>query len=137
MVEPILPELHLQLPRRMKLFVPGVPVPQGSMSVFNGRVVHQKSKALKDWRSLIAAAYIGDQNLGPIQVELLFVMPRPRSVTREYPCVKPDLDKLCRSVLDALTGMAYKDDSQVVSLVARKVYGPLTGVEITVGVLGA
>ena len=32
----------------------------------------------------------------------------------------PDLDKLVRSVLDALTGYAYIDDRQVGSLVASK-----------------
>ena len=33
----------------------------------------------------------------------------------------PDIDKLCRAVLDALTGVMYADDRQVVALSARKV----------------
>jgi len=43
---------------------------------------------------------------------------------------KPDIDKLCRAVLDALTGIAYADDSQVVALDASKVYGPTASTEI-------
>ena len=35
---------------------------------------------------------------------------------------KGDIDKLCRSTLDALTLSAIADDSQVVSLEARKYY---------------
>jgi Holliday junction resolvase RusA-like endonuclease len=36
--------------------------------------------------------------------------------------VKPDIDKLSRSVLDCLSGRIIKDDSQVVILNARKEY---------------
>lgn len=36
--------------------------------------------------------------------------------------VKPDTDKLIRSTLDALTGVAYDDDSQVVNISACKIY---------------
>jgi Holliday junction resolvase RusA-like endonuclease len=32
----------------------------------------------------------------------------------------PDLDKLVRAVLDALTGIAYLDDKQVVAINARR-----------------
>lgn len=41
-----------------------------------------------------------------------------------YPCSRTagDIDKLSRSILDALTGIVYEDDSQVVILNARKEY---------------
>ena len=55
---------------------------------------------------------------------------KPKTVKRIYPFVRPDLDKLCRAVLDALTGIAYKDDQQVVSLFATKSYGERAGVFI-------
>jgi len=48
-----------------------------------------------------------------------------------------DLDKLCRAILDALTGVAYLDDRQVVELDARKAYlmgrdaAPYTQITIT------
>ena len=34
-----------------------------------------------------------------------------------------DIDKLCRGVLDALTGVVFADDAQVVRLTAGKNYG--------------
>lgn len=43
------------------------------------------------------------------------------------PSVRPDLDKLCRAVLDALTDAGiWHDDSQVCSLSAIKVYADET-----------
>lgn len=48
------------------------------------------------------------------------------------PTGKPDLDNLAKSVKDALTGVAYVDDGQVVALRLRKVYAPIPSTEITV-----
>jgi Holliday junction resolvase RusA-like endonuclease len=38
------------------------------------------------------------------------------------PRSKPDVDKLARTTLDALTGIAFDDDSRIVDLVTRKRY---------------
>lgn len=38
------------------------------------------------------------------------------------PRTKPDIDKLARTTLDALTGIAFDDDSRIVDLVLRKRY---------------
>lgn len=38
------------------------------------------------------------------------------------PTVSPDIDKLLRSTLDALTGLVFDDDSRVSTLIARKMY---------------
>jgi crossover junction endodeoxyribonuclease RusA len=73
---------------------------------------------------------------GPVAVHVKFVMPRPKHHYRtgrnahllrdsapEYPTGKPDLDKLCRALLDSLTAAGVvKDDAQVVWLDAIKVY---------------
>lgn len=111
----------------------GIPVPQGSMKVINGRVLHSQGSALAVWRSTIAwsakqagAIPVAD----PIQMTLVFIMPRPKTVKREFPSVAPDLDKLIRAALDALTGVAYLDDGQVVEIHAHKIYGSSPGLEI-------
>lgn len=67
----------------------------------------------------------------PIEVTLLFQIKKPKSSKREQPCVKPDLDNFCKSVLDAMSDF-WIDDSQIVRLYARKRYGmvPLIGVQI-------
>lgn len=111
----------------------GTPVPQGSMKVINGHVLHSKGAALAVWRSGIAWAAVqagAKVSNEPIAITMVFVMPRPKSVKRVLPTVAPDLDKLVRGVLDALTGVCYTDDAQVVSINAHKVYGSSAGVEI-------
>jgi Holliday junction resolvase RusA-like endonuclease len=72
--------------------------------------------------------------LGPVRVEIDFYLPRPASIKiskRPLPIVPPDLDKLCRAVLDGLgqglngksgDGLLWGDDSQVVELLASKFY---------------
>jgi crossover junction endodeoxyribonuclease RusA len=60
---------------------------------------------------------------GGVAVHLDFVLPRPKSTpkTQTPPAVKrPDLDKLIRACLDAITGICIGDDSQVVAIVASK-----------------
>ena len=49
------------------------------------------------------------------------------------PQKKPDLDNVIKIVMDALNGVAYHDDAQVVSVEARKLYSMNPRVEVTVG----
>ena len=64
---------------------------------------------------------------GAVRLGINFYMPRPASVKvakRPLPIVAPDLDKLVRGVGDALKAAGvYKDDAQIVSIQATKVYG--------------
>lgn len=125
------------------LFVPGDAAPQGSKRhVGNGRMV-ESSKAVGPWRERVAlAAHAHGWKLAPagvpVIVDLVFVRPRPVSTPkrRTPPAVKkPDADKLARAILDALTGIAFTDDSQVIDLRARKrlaEIGETPGVHITV-----
>jgi len=63
---------------------------------------------------------------GPVAVRLVFALSRPRQVPAEragWPSAKPDVDKLTRAVLDALTAAGvWKDDAQVCDLRAVKHY---------------
>lgn len=113
----------------------GKPVPQGSMRAFNNHIVHNKSAELMAWRSLIAieAKKAGCKPIeGAIEIKLDFIYQKPKSVKRDLPTVAPDLDKQIRSVLDALTGVAYVDDGQVVGITATKRYGAIPGVIVSV-----
>jgi crossover junction endodeoxyribonuclease RusA len=115
--------------------VEGKPIQQGSMRAFNNRVVHNKTKDLMAWRSKVgqAAHLAGCTPIeGAITIEIAFYYERPKSVTRDLPTVPPDLDKQIRSILDALTGIAYRDDAQVVQIVASKAYRARGGVDIVI-----
>jgi Holliday junction resolvase RusA-like endonuclease len=70
---------------------------------------------------------------GPIELELIFQMPRPKSHYRsdgvrlrpQAPSghvIRPDCTKLARSTEDALTGKAYLDDAQIVKQCHEKFY---------------
>jgi len=49
---------------------------------------------------------------------------REKAIQRKkYPTARPDLDNLWKAVADALNGIAYNDDSQIVAITCRKVYG--------------
>lgn len=120
----------------LTLNVSGLPVSQGSMRtwVHNGHpIITSASKGLKDWRHLVATqASESMRGRAPIpkrthaaQVTLTFYMPRPQSGvprSQRAPRTAPDLDKLVRAVLDALTKIAFEDDSQVTALSAFKWY---------------
>jgi Holliday junction resolvase RusA-like endonuclease len=110
------------------IWVEGLPIAQGSKNAFNrgGRIVLVESaKGLKSWREIIAhVAKMSNREVSDdaIKLSLLFLMPAPKKLMRRYPTTKPDLDKLTRAVLDALTGVWYLDDAQVVALDVQKGY---------------
>lgn len=68
-----------------------------------------------------------------VSVSVTAIYPIPKSATKAsvaaiqdgkiLPKKKPDIDNVLKVVLDSLNGIAYKDDSQVVTVVGQKVYG--------------
>jgi Holliday junction resolvase RusA-like endonuclease len=128
----------------------GEPVPQGSKSVrvVKGRAyLYEDNPALlgKDgWRAKIVTAASARARLAgwapldcAVEVVITFWMTRPKSVpvtAREYPCVKPDSDKLTRAVFDALTiAEIVTDDARIVHHDVWQRYAVATpGVRITV-----
>jgi Holliday junction resolvase RusA-like endonuclease len=48
------------------------------------------------------------------------------------PTSKPDVDNYLKAVLDALNGLAFEDDSQIVRTVAEKQYSEAPFVQITI-----
>jgi Holliday junction resolvase RusA-like endonuclease len=86
-----------------------------------GAVVTHGAKS-KQWEGKVREALAGlDPLAGPLTVELWFWVQRPSSVTRPYPSVVPDIDKLTRAVLDGMKG-AIEDDSRVVDLEVHERY---------------
>lgn len=52
------------------------------------------------------------------------------------PIVKPDCDNISKNILDALNGLAYPDDKQVVTLVIRKWYAESPEVTVDISEIG-
>ena len=126
------------MPNSLTLVVYGLPSPQGSKKyVGNGRMI-ESSKAVAPWRQDIKHAALActphdwDTTL-PMALSVVFRFKRPqahigkRGLKPSAPqhCTSAragDIDKLQRSLLDGLTGVAYDDDRQVVRVIAEKRY---------------
>lgn len=132
---------------RIEFFVPGRPAPQGSKRHVGRGILIESSKEVGPWRERVAIAahtamLHADTPIiaGAVSVCLNFVLPRPKSAPKRStpPAIKrPDLDKLERAILDAITGTIIADDSQVISLTGYKRLAEIDetpGVEIRVEV---
>lgn len=130
---------------RLVVVVHGIPAPQGSKRHVGRGVLVESSAAVRPWRDavraeaaqVIATAVGWDVGrLDPVELDAVFTVARPAGHYRtgkhsaelkpsapEQPVGRPDLDKLVRSTLDALTDAGvFVDDARVVELSAVKVY---------------
>jgi len=113
-----------------------LPAPQGSKSAWG----QEMSKNLPAWREAVGLrakiAMRGRRKEdGPVQVTVRFFIKRPltrRTPDEEWVTKSPDLDKLCRSVLDAMSGIVYEDDRLVAELHACKVWRDTPGATVVV-----
>lgn len=81
----------------------------------------------------------------PILVEALFVKSIPKSWSKKkreaalrgeiLPTSRPDIDNYLKT-LDALIGLAYEDDSQIVQIIAEKMYAEKPSVTVRIMALG-
>ncbi len=126
----------------------GVPQPQGSTRTFLRKdggppIVTSDNPKLKPfrqelaWVALDAMQKAGQQKVPrgvPVALSVAFYFEKPKSARKseQWKTTKPDLDKLLRAVLDALTGIAYEDDSQVCECSLVKAFGSLARAEILV-----
>lgn len=112
--------------QKVRLEIFGLPKPQGSKRhVGNGVLIEAAGEPLKVWRRAIAEACVNETKLtGPLTVEAIFFLPRPKSVKRPLPIVPPDIDKLARGLLDGIgqSKTVWDDDAQVIRLTVTKVY---------------
>ncbi|MCL4440444.1 MAG: RusA family crossover junction endodeoxyribonuclease [Firmicutes bacterium] len=126
----------------------GEPVAQGRprASTFGGFVKMydpKKSRDFKDYVKLAASQYAPAKLIeGPVVLQLSIYRPIPKSFSKKKaalaedgqlrPTSKPDVDNYVKGIKDALKGVIWKDDSQVVDLVAGKYYGERPRVEIII-----
>lgn len=83
-----------------------------------------------DWKRTIVAqvlSQLGGQpeiHEGPLALEMHFHLTRPKTLPKKVTqhIKKPDCDNLLKAV-DALKGILFRDDSQIVRIEATKQYG--------------
>ena len=129
----------------------GHPEPQGSTKAFipkgwSRAVITTDNAKLKPWRQQLSAsaevalAENGGELLAKpagVRLAVCFYFEKPASVSRKrlLPSVKPDIDKLTRALMDALTGTIFEDDAQVTDIVVAKRYGIPERAEIQVEII--
>lgn len=142
-------------------FVPGIPQPAGSKKAFvlrkggayTGRaVIVDANDKSKPWQRSVQATileFFANEPLqpfdGPIRLIVEFRLPRPKGHYRTgknaselrpgappFPTTKPDATKLLRGLEDALTGIVWKDDSQIVTQIVRKRYHDSPGAAVEI-----
>lgn len=146
--------------KEVRFFCAGIPSPGGSKNAFclrkngayTGRavVVDAGGKKTKEWRQNVAVAAMEAMKVadlapleGPIETEMIFQMPRPKSHFRSDGVTlrpgsplrhvfKPDCLKLARSTEDSLTGRCFRDDCQIVKQTQEKFYSDRPGAWIIV-----
>lgn len=123
----------------------GKPQPQGSMKAFmvagRPRLTSDNAK-MKPWRQEVGQTALSERPSAnvwagkhePVSVRYSFYFAKPKSAKKDRtaPAVKPDIDKLIRSTTDALTGILYADDGQIIEVTAAKHYGLPERAEIEV-----
>lgn len=131
------------------------PIRKGGVLTGKFIVTDAAGQANKDWRASVAHEGMESMRLDygdtggtraplryPLEIELAFVMPRPKyhfkangELKGVYPdehAIKPDLGKLVRSTVDALTHIIWADDAQIVKETHSKAYGSRPGVTVIV-----
>jgi Holliday junction resolvase RusA-like endonuclease len=119
--------------------VPGIPIPQPRQRhsiIGHGLAAHvtnytPKKHKVRSYKAEVQfafrQAYQGEPIQGPVGIRIVFLFPRTTKIiwktkpmVRLYHEVKPDADNCAKAVKDALKALAWRDDSQVADLQARK-----------------
>jgi Holliday junction resolvase RusA-like endonuclease len=125
--------------------IPGEPVAKARPRVTSRGIAYTPAKT-KNYETLVKelywAQYAGHEMLqGPLRLSVRAYFQIPKSMSRkrriamqegkERPTKRPDVDNVIKAIADSLNGIAYGDDSQIVSATAEKFWGtPRVEVEI-------
>ena len=123
--------------------IPGVPVGKGRPRFTKSGHAFTPEKT-RAYEQLVRSCYKkeckGVKLSGAISVMIAAYFPPLKSDSKRtwdqkesgkvLPVKKPDCDNIAKAVLDALNGLAYDDDAQIVSAVILKKYGFPARVEV-------
>jgi len=134
----------------LSIVVPGNPIGKQRPAFGKGHAyTPAKTRTYESFiKSLFVAKY-GDAFTpleGPLEMEILCIFAVPMSASkkraldmlwqREWPTKRPDLSNILKAGEDALNGLAFRDDSQIVSLSVVKQYGKRAQMEIKIRPIG-
>jgi Holliday junction resolvase RusA-like endonuclease len=128
---------------KIKLTIPGKPLGKQRPRVMRNGHTYTPDKTV-NYETLVKQLYITEhfqkQLPGAIKATITAYMPIPKSeskVRKEKmregkirPTKKPDWDNIGKIITDALNGLAYDDDKQIVDARVIKLYGDQPRVEV-------
>lgn len=107
-----------------------------------GTYTDNKTAAYEQYIKTLWLSNVGQRFDGELYVHICAYYPIPASKPKKTqaamregiirPSVKPDIDNVVKAVLDGLNGVAFKDDNQVIELVAEKWYSDEPRVTVSV-----
>jgi Holliday junction resolvase RusA-like endonuclease len=132
---------------KIEIVINGKPHPKQRPRFANGRAYSPKSNTIntKDiQQQFIVQKKSNDILTGALYARVCYYLPKPKGKLRvnsnpfPYATSKPDLDNLLKQTLDALNGLAYEDDSQIVSVATSKLWAEPNRerTEVTIGEIG-
>jgi len=127
----------------IRIIIDGPPTAWAPARVMRSGISYNpKSKEKNSARSQVLHQYREEPLLGPISAVIWLRMPIPSSTPKKSRKLmlegeikhtkKPDIDNCCKFCLDCVKGIVFKDDNQVFTVFAKKVYSeePKTIIEI-------
>lgn len=122
----------------MEFTIPGAPIGKARPVITkNGAFTPKKTAS---YENLVKLAYPGGitENAVEVSIRAFYQVPKSKSKSQRermlaggvWPMKKPDCDNIAKVILDALNGIAYLDDRQVVRLSVEKRYSANPRVEV-------
>ncbi len=119
----------------MTFDIPGPPVPWArARRVGNRYFVDDKTTNFKRKVALAAkkAGVVKVEKPHAVVMWLYLYLPRPRSNKTMFPIDRRDVDNLAKGILDALNGVAFEDDGQVITLHIDKRWADPPSTRVTI-----
>lgn len=125
----------------MRFTIPGEPTGKARPRVTKWGT-HNTEKTIL-YENLVKMCYqeqCGEYTEKPLRADIAVFYSIPKSTPKKHietmlngylrPCKKPDIDNICKIIFDALNGIAYKDDTQIIELHMWKWYSETPRVEV-------
>ena len=133
----------------IKLIIPGQPCAKGRPRL--GKYGTYTPEKTVNYETLVKQLYIMQNHRkqleGALQMRVIAYMPIIKSTSKKNaelmrmgnirPTKKPDWDNIGKIISDALNGLAYHDDSQIVTATVEKWYSDNPRVEVEIQEMGA
>lgn len=134
-----------------EFIIPGEPVGKGRPRVvrnkYTGNSVAYTPEKTANYEELVKTMYVAgvnprfpDDAMLRVEINAYFSIPKSASKKKRAdmigrvlrPIKKPDVDNIVKILLDSLNRIAYRDDSQVVSVIFNKWYSEEPRVEVKI-----